>query len=87
MNEKTPQSAQEADDLVLDERGRRCPLPVIELARRIVDVPVGGVVRLRSDDPAAANDIPAWCTMRSQELVEVITEGLGVRAYRVRRSS
>lgn len=87
MNDEAPRAAEQADALVLDERGRRCPLPVIELARRIVDVPVGGVVRLLSDDPAAANDIPAWCAMRSQELVEVITEGLGVRAYRVRRSS
>ena len=76
----------DADALVLDQRGRRCPLPVIELARRIVEVPVGEVVRLLSDDPAAATDIPAWCVMRSQELVEVVTEGLGVRAYRVRRS-
>ena len=76
----------DADALVLDERGRRCPLPVIELARRIVEVPVGAVVRLLSDDPAAATDIPAWCAMRSHELVEVATEGLGVHAYRVRRS-
>jgi tRNA 2-thiouridine synthesizing protein A len=54
-------------DLVLDCLGLRCPLPVILLARRIGEVPVGGVVRVLADDPAARNDVPAWCRMRAQE--------------------
>ncbi|MDQ1689434.1 MAG: tRNA 2-thiouridine synthesizing protein [Frankiaceae bacterium] len=54
---------------VLDERGRRCPLPVIALARAIKDVAVGGEVTLLADDPAAAHDVPAWCRMRGQHLV------------------
>jgi tRNA 2-thiouridine synthesizing protein A len=51
----------------VDSRGRRCPLPVIDLARRLPSVPVGAVVRVLADDPAAANDIPAWCRMKGQE--------------------
>lgn len=51
----------------LDCLGKRCPLPVIELARRIGSVEIGGVVRVLADDPAAAIDIPAWCRMRGQE--------------------
>ncbi|HLU44279.1 MAG TPA: sulfurtransferase TusA family protein [Natronosporangium sp.] len=54
---------------VLDCRGQRCPLPVIALARRLPEVPIGTVVRVLADDPAAANDIPAWCRMRGQEYV------------------
>ena len=50
----------------LDCLGKRCPLPVIELARRIGEVEIGGVVRVLADDPAAAIDIPAWCRMRGQ---------------------
>ena len=46
---------------------KRCPLPVIELARSIGSVEIGGVVRVLADDPAAAVDIPAWCRMRGQE--------------------
>ena len=53
----------------LDCRGQRCPLPVIALARRLPLVAVGEVVRVLADDPAAANDIPAWCRMREQEYV------------------
>jgi len=52
---------------VLDCRGQRCPLPVIALARQLPTVAVGAVIRVLADDPAAANDIPAWCRLRGQE--------------------
>jgi tRNA 2-thiouridine synthesizing protein A len=48
----------------LDCLGQRCPLPVIALARFIATVPAGDTVRVRADDPAAGNDIAAWCRMR-----------------------
>lgn len=57
-------------DLVLDCRGMRCPRPIIEMARRLAEVPVGGLVELLADDPAAAPDLAAWCRMRGQTLVE-----------------
>ena len=69
---------------MLDCRGQRCPLPVIAVARRIPEVPVGTVVRVLADDPAAAIDIPAWCRMRGQEFVGAITAGRPP-AYDVRR--
>jgi tRNA 2-thiouridine synthesizing protein A len=68
-------------DEVLDCLGQRCPLPVIALARRLPRLPVGAVVRVLADDPAAANDIPAWCRLRDQEYL-----GSPARhAYDVRR--
>jgi tRNA 2-thiouridine synthesizing protein A len=67
--------------IVLDCRGQRCPLPVIALARRLPQVDVGAVIRVLADDPAAANDIPAWCRMRGQEFV-----GADGTAFDVRRS-
>ncbi|MFF4757421.1 cysteine desulfurase/sulfurtransferase TusA family protein [Streptomyces sp. NPDC001292] len=74
------------DALVVDALGRRCPIPVIELAKVFGDVPVGGTVRVLSDDEAARLDIPAWCEMRGQEYVgeEPADEG---SAYVVRRVS
>jgi tRNA 2-thiouridine synthesizing protein A len=65
--------------LELDCRGLLCPLPVIKLAQRIGDVPVGGTVTVLADDPAAATDIPAWCRMRSQELVSALEHRYVVR--------
>ena len=71
---------------VLDCLGQRCPLPVIAIARRLPELPVGAVVRVLADDPAAANDIPAWCRMRGQEFVGAATTQDGSPAYDVRRS-
>jgi cysteine desulfurase len=70
--------------LVVDSLGKRCPIPVIELAKVIGEVPVGGLVTVLSDDEAARLDIPAWCAMREQEYVG---ERAAVRgaAYVVRR--
>jgi tRNA 2-thiouridine synthesizing protein A len=71
--------------VILDQRGRRCPLPVIELARHIADVEVGEVIAVAADDPAARLDVPAWCRMRSQEYLGEDTAPDGVPVYRVRR--
>ncbi len=71
-------------DLVVDAIGRRCPIPVIELAKVIGDVPVGATVRVLSDDEAARLDIPAWCEMRGQEYVGE-EEAVKGTAYLVRR--
>ncbi|SDO28852.1 cysteine desulfurase [Streptomyces sp. cf386] len=74
------------DVLVVDSLGKRCPIPVIELAKVIGDVPVGGLVRVLSDDEAARLDIPAWCEMRGQEYVGEEPAERGT-AYMVRRVS
>ncbi|QKV95407.1 aminotransferase class V-fold PLP-dependent enzyme [Streptomyces sp. NA02950] len=71
-------------ELVVDSLGKRCPIPVIELAKVIGEVPVGGVVTVLSDDEAARLDIPAWCAMRDQEYEGERPAERGV-AYRVRR--
>ncbi|MGW7274785.1 aminotransferase class V-fold PLP-dependent enzyme [Streptomyces sp. NPDC054864] len=81
-----PASRTESASLVVDALGKRCPLPVIELAKVIGDVPVGGTVTVLADDEAARLDIPAWCEMRGQEYVGEEPADHGC-AYVVRRSS
>ncbi|WP_336318354.1 cysteine desulfurase/sulfurtransferase TusA family protein [Streptomyces lavendofoliae] len=76
----------DAEALVVDALGRRCPVPVIELAKVFGDVPVGGTVTVLSDDEAARLDIPAWCGMRGQEYVGERPAERGT-AYTVRRTS
>ncbi len=61
-------------DLWLDERGRRCPIPVIALARAqtqwFKDTSAAAqVVGVLADDPAAQYDIPAWCRLKGAEFV------------------
>ncbi|MEV7520820.1 aminotransferase class V-fold PLP-dependent enzyme [Streptomyces sp. NPDC091371] len=79
-----PAVAPVADSVELDALGLRCPQPVIELARAIHRVPVGGTVTVVSDDEVARLDIPAWCGMRGHAYVGESPRPVGV-AYTVRR--
>ena len=59
-------------DTWIDERGRRCPIPVISLARAQAEWTREGkgsarVVGVLADDPAAQYDIPAWCRLKGAE--------------------
>jgi len=65
--------------IVLDCLGQRCPLPVIALAKKIREVQVGDVIRVLADDPAAANDIRAWCRLREQEFLQEEDTAFDVR--------
>ena len=74
--------------LQVDARGKRCPLPVIELARALAGVSAGQLVRLLATDPAARADVPAFCRLRGLDLVEVSEHGKppgGHTAYLVRQ--
>ncbi|MEU0967724.1 aminotransferase class V-fold PLP-dependent enzyme [Streptomyces sp. NPDC005917] len=81
-----PATAVRSEETVVDSLGKRCPIPVIELAKVIGAVPLGGTVRVLSDDEAARLDIPAWCEMRGQEYVGEEPAERGT-AYLVRRVS
>jgi tRNA 2-thiouridine synthesizing protein A len=54
--------------VVIDALGRKCPIPIIMLAEQIGAVPIGSVIAVLADDPAAYTDIPAWCAMKSHSL-------------------
>jgi tRNA 2-thiouridine synthesizing protein A len=71
--------------LTIDALGRKCPIPIIMLAERIRDVPIGRIVAVLADDPAARTDLPAWCMMKSQEFV-VETELPRGWSFHIRRS-
>ncbi len=71
--------------VVVDARGLRCPLPVIEAARAARDLPPGTELEVLATDPATALDVPAWCRMREQAYVGEETADDGVPRYVVRR--
>lgn len=66
-------------NLDLDCSGLLCPLPVIRLAKALPTVAIGDTVTVLADDPAAATDIPAWCRMRSQELLSAVDNRYVIR--------
>ena len=59
------------NEIEVDARGLRCPLPVIRLAAAALDAPAGTRIVVLTTDPAARHDIPAWCRMRDHELIEI----------------
>ncbi|OHV35897.1 MULTISPECIES: sulfurtransferase TusA family protein [Pseudofrankia] len=85
MSGADPGPAPGAPDVVVDALGRRCPLPIIDLAKRFGDVPVGGTVELLANDPAATADVAAWCRLRGQQLLGARDLPTG-QAYLIRRT-
>ncbi len=61
--------------VTVDARGRRCPYPVIDLARAAAEAPTGTVIELLADDPVALTDVPAWCRMKGALVQETVDEG------------
>lgn len=72
-----------AYDVLLDQRGALCPLPVIALARAFAAEPVPDRVLLLADDPAATTDIPAWCSLRRRALLWTGVAADGTPAFLV----
>jgi tRNA 2-thiouridine synthesizing protein A len=46
------------DEIVVDARGHRCPVPTLRLRKALESAPAGGRVRLLADDPMARVDVP-----------------------------
>jgi tRNA 2-thiouridine synthesizing protein A len=67
--EHTVAATPPATALTIDALGRKCPIPIIMLAERIREVPIGALISVLADDPAARTDLPAWCGLKSQEFV------------------
>jgi len=59
------------NEIEVDARGLRCPLPVIRLAAAARDAPAATRIVVLTSDPAARHDIPAWCRMRDHQLIEI----------------
>ena len=78
-------AATPAPTLTLDALGKKCPIPIIMLADRIREVPVGQLIEVLADDPAAKTDLPAWCALKSQEFVTSADLPVGW-SFLVRRS-
>lgn len=71
--------------LVIDALGKKCPIPIIWVAQRLHEIPIGAKVAVLADDPAAHNDIPAWCGMKSHGFVEEVPLPDGGGAFLIRR--
>jgi len=54
----------------LDTSGLSCPLPVLKSKKTIKAMAVGEILKIISTDPGSNKDIPSWCRVTGQELLE-----------------
>jgi tRNA 2-thiouridine synthesizing protein A len=59
-----------AEEIVVDARGHRCPVPTLRLRRALEGAPAGARVRLYADDPMARIDVPHFAAEVGAELLE-----------------
>jgi tRNA 2-thiouridine synthesizing protein A len=63
------------DEILVDARGHRCPVPTLRLRRALEHAPAGARVRLLADDPMARIDVPHFAASIGAELLEQAEAG------------
>jgi tRNA 2-thiouridine synthesizing protein A len=58
------------DEILVDARGHRCPVPTLRLRRALEQASSGTRVRLLADDPLARIDVPHFAAQVGAELLE-----------------
>lgn len=58
------------DEILVDARGHRCPVPTLRLRRALEQAPAGARVRLLADDPMARIDVPHFAAQTGLVVVE-----------------
>jgi tRNA 2-thiouridine synthesizing protein A len=72
-------------DITVDARGLLCPIPILRLEKALRREPRGTVLRLLATDPAAVEDVRAFCQETGHGLLEERHEG-EVLIFRVRKA-
>lgn len=67
------------EDLLIDVRGLKCPLPVLKTAKRMEPLNQGARVVVLTTDPMAAIDIPHFCSENGHDLVAQDEKDGGLR--------
>jgi len=73
-----------SDRLELDERGKLCPQPIIDLSAAMKSLDVGDELKIVCDDAAFPLDLEAWCLGQGHELCFLESDA-GVHSGRVRK--
>ena len=68
-------------DATLDARGLMCPMPIVQLAKKVKEMKSGQILELLADDVGAKEDVPAWCSRTGNQLVGTEADGKLLRFY------
>ena len=72
------------EEVLVDARGHRCPVPTLRLRRALAAARPGARVRLLADDPMARIDVPHFAAEVGAEVLERGEEA-GVLSFVVSR--
>lgn len=72
-------------DEVLYAEGATCATLTPLIRAKIRELKGGGVLEIRTDDPSARVDIPAWSRLTGNELVSTVEEGAECTRFYVRK--
>nr|MBP7310705.1 DsrE/DsrF/DrsH-like family protein [Candidatus Cloacimonadota bacterium] len=67
--------AQAGKTITADACGLQCPGPIMRLKQEMDKLETGDILNIAASDPGFAKDVPAWCTMTGNKLLEIRTEG------------
>ncbi|MDZ4375983.1 MAG: sulfurtransferase TusA family protein [Phenylobacterium sp.] len=73
------------DEILVDARGHRCPVPTLRLRRALESAAPGARIRLLADDPMARIDVPHFAAQTGAQLVERAESDDGVLTFVVVR--
>ena len=59
-----------SDEILVDARGHRCPVPTLKLRRALEAASPGARVRLLADDPLARIDVPHFAAAAGAQVLE-----------------
>jgi len=70
---------------LLDTRGLRCPMPVLRVAVKAVDMNFGEVLEVWGDCPTLERDVRTWCERlgRGRVFLAVNAEGNGKKRIQI----
>jgi tRNA 2-thiouridine synthesizing protein A len=63
-----------AAEKVVDTRGSRCPLPLLDVRREIAHVGIGDVLELWSSDSQCRKDVRAWADKVGHEFLGFVPD-------------
>jgi len=73
-------SPKEGKTFTADACGLQCPGPIMRLKNEMDRLEAGDILHITASDPGFAKDVPAWCTMTGNKLLEIRTEGKKITA-------
>lgn len=64
-----------ADEILVDARGHRCPVPTLRLRKAVEQALAGQKIRLLADDPLARIDVPHLANSLGLVILEAPADG------------